>query len=119
MSGARLKFWGWGYESERLTAAEVGRLEAAYAAYFRVSGFDAAPLARPVVAREAAAAALDAARGGLSLEELEELVTELLDEMPRGRPRTTRATTASVRKKPAAATSATIPVRVRGIAGCD
>src|SRR5262249_12800324 len=43
MSGGRLKFWGWGYESERLTAAEVGRLEAAYAAYFRTGGFDAVP----------------------------------------------------------------------------
>jgi len=42
MSGGRLKFWGWGYESERLTPAEVGRLEAAYAAYFRVGSFDAA-----------------------------------------------------------------------------
>ena len=43
MSGGRLKFWGWGYESERLTPAEIGRLEAAYAAYFRVGGFDAVP----------------------------------------------------------------------------
>ena len=46
MSAARLKFWGWGYESERLTADEVRRLEAAYAKHFGVSGFEATPVPR-------------------------------------------------------------------------
>jgi len=46
VSNARLKFWGWGYETERLTPEEVGRLEAAYATRFGVSGFDATPVPR-------------------------------------------------------------------------
>jgi alkyldihydroxyacetonephosphate synthase len=40
---ARLKFWGWGYETEQLTPGEVSHLAAAYAARFGVSGFDATP----------------------------------------------------------------------------
>jgi alkyldihydroxyacetonephosphate synthase len=46
MSNARLKFWGWGYETERLTPEEVGRLEAAYAQRFRVPAFEAMPIPR-------------------------------------------------------------------------
>jgi alkyldihydroxyacetonephosphate synthase len=40
---ARLKFWGWGRESEVLGADEIGTLESAYAKQFGVSGFEAAP----------------------------------------------------------------------------
>ena len=43
MADRRLKFWGWGYETERLTTDEVARLEAAYALRFGVSGFDVTP----------------------------------------------------------------------------
>ena len=42
----RLKFWGWGYETERLTSEEVGQLEAAYAKRFGVSGFEATAVPR-------------------------------------------------------------------------
>ena len=37
----RLKFWGWGYESEGLTREEIAALERAYAQLFGVSGFEA------------------------------------------------------------------------------
>ncbi len=43
---ARLKFWGWGYETERLTPEEVSRLEAAYAKRFGISGFEATAVPR-------------------------------------------------------------------------
>jgi alkyldihydroxyacetonephosphate synthase len=43
MADKRLKFWGWGYETERLTPDETARLEQAYAARFGVSSFDATP----------------------------------------------------------------------------
>jgi alkyldihydroxyacetonephosphate synthase len=43
MADRRLKFWGWGYETERLTSDEVARLESAYALRFGVSGFDVTP----------------------------------------------------------------------------
>jgi alkyldihydroxyacetonephosphate synthase len=46
MAGGRLKFWGWGYESERLTVEEVSRLEAAYAKYLGASSFDPKPVPR-------------------------------------------------------------------------
>ena len=37
---ARLKFWGWGRESETLSAGELSALESAYARLFGVSGFE-------------------------------------------------------------------------------
>jgi alkyldihydroxyacetonephosphate synthase len=39
----KLKFWGWGFETEVLRPEEVHALEAAYAKYFGVSGFEVAP----------------------------------------------------------------------------
>ena len=44
MAQARLKFWGWGREDERLAPAEVAALEAAYAARFQVGAFEATPV---------------------------------------------------------------------------
>jgi alkyldihydroxyacetonephosphate synthase len=40
---ARLKFWGWGRESEGLSAGEIGALESAYARQFGVAGFSVSP----------------------------------------------------------------------------
>ena len=45
MTQARLKFWGWGQESEQLSPEEVARLEQAYAARFGVARFE--PTATP------------------------------------------------------------------------
>jgi alkyldihydroxyacetonephosphate synthase len=45
-TNARLKFWGWGYETEHLTPEEIRQLEAAYAKRFGVSGFEATAVPR-------------------------------------------------------------------------
>jgi alkyldihydroxyacetonephosphate synthase len=46
MTQARLKFWGWGPESEVLSGEEIARLERAYAARFGVARFEALPTPR-------------------------------------------------------------------------
>jgi alkyldihydroxyacetonephosphate synthase len=46
MTQARLKFWGWGRESEQLSAEEIARLERSYAGHFGVSSFEATPVPR-------------------------------------------------------------------------
>ena len=46
MASGRLKFWGWGYESEGLSADEVEALEAGYAKRFGLSGYEAMPVPR-------------------------------------------------------------------------
>src|SRR5690349_22798969 len=46
MTQARLKFWGWGREDERLSSEETARLEQSYATRFKVSGFEATPVPR-------------------------------------------------------------------------
>jgi alkyldihydroxyacetonephosphate synthase len=46
MTQARLKFWGWGREDERLSSEETARLEQSYATRFQVSGFEATPVPR-------------------------------------------------------------------------
>jgi alkyldihydroxyacetonephosphate synthase len=46
MPTRRLKFWGWGYEDEVLTADEVKALEGAYARRFGLSAFDVTPTPR-------------------------------------------------------------------------
>lgn len=43
MNQARLKFWGWGYEGDVLSAAEVKWLESRWAAQFGVSEFAVTP----------------------------------------------------------------------------
>jgi hypothetical protein len=40
MTQPRLKFWGWGRESEVLSSEEVAQLERAYAAHFGVARFE-------------------------------------------------------------------------------
>lgn len=45
-TASRLKFWGWGRESERLSAEEVVRLEQAYAGWFKADRFTALPVPR-------------------------------------------------------------------------
>ena len=46
MTQTRLKFWGWGQESEQLSGEEIARLERAYAARFGVARFEALPVPR-------------------------------------------------------------------------
>jgi len=47
MTQARLKFWGWGRESEQLSGAEIAQLEKVYAGHFGVSRFEATPVGCP------------------------------------------------------------------------
>ncbi|MGH8760320.1 MAG: FAD-binding oxidoreductase, partial [Burkholderiales bacterium] len=42
----RLKFWGWGLETEVLRAEEVSALEAAYALRFGIAAYDVTPAPR-------------------------------------------------------------------------
>src|SRR5215510_413553 len=76
MTNSRLKFWGWGRESDVLSGDEIAQLERAYAAHFKVSGFDATPVphAEEIVLRAPRIKTLDSLSALCSTDHYERLL---------------------------------------------